>query len=74
MNEIEHDLDNEDKTLLYKTTPSTFIDRYCTKLNINQELTQLCKFIACVVEQKVYTRKYTSIYRNGYCLFCYTTM
>ena len=52
MNEIEHDLDNEDKTLLYKTTPSTFIDRYCTKLNINQELTQLCKFIACVVEQK----------------------
>ncbi len=52
MNEIEHDLDGEDKTLLYKTTPSTFIDRYCTKLNINQELTQLCKFIACIVEQK----------------------
>ena len=37
MNEIEHDLNNEDKTLLYKTTPSTFIDRYCTKLNINQD-------------------------------------
>jgi len=52
MNEIEHDLCNNEKTILQKTTPGTFIERYCSKLNINTELTQLCKFIAHIIEQK----------------------
>ena len=52
MNEIEHDFETEDKTILYKTTPGTFIERYCTKLNINRELTHLCKFIAHVIQEK----------------------
>ena len=28
-----------------KTTPCTFIEGYCSKLNVNQELTKLCLFI-----------------------------
>ena len=36
---------------LTKTTPWSFIERYCSKLNINHELTNLCKFIACKIEK-----------------------
>ena len=51
INEMEHDLDNEDKTSLCKTTPVSFIDRYCSRLNINKELTQLCKFVAIRIQR-----------------------
>ena len=54
MNEIEHNEDNEDKIVLNKTTPISFIDRYCSKLNINIELTKLCKFIALKIEKNNY--------------------
>jgi transcription initiation factor TFIIB len=33
------------------TTPVLFIERYCSRLNINQELTALSKFIAKKIEQ-----------------------
>ncbi|MAU36533.1 MAG: hypothetical protein CMD14_04070 [Flavobacteriales bacterium] len=46
INDSEFDFNNEDKTLLCNTTPSSFIERYCSKLNINHELTKLCSFIA----------------------------
>lgn len=36
---------------LCMTTPSSFIDRYCSKLNMNQEMTMLCKFVAQKVEK-----------------------
>ena len=35
---------------LCSTTPSSFIERYCSKLNINTELTLLAKFIAKKIE------------------------
>ena len=50
INNIEHNMDNNEKTLLCKTTPISFIERYCSKLNINNELTQVCKFIACYIQ------------------------
>jgi transcription initiation factor TFIIB len=50
INEIEHEMSNDDKTTLCKTTPLTFIDRYCSKLNINIELTKLCKFVAIRIQ------------------------
>jgi transcription initiation factor TFIIB len=34
------------------TKPSSFIERYCSRLNINTELTTLCKFIANKIEQQ----------------------
>lgn len=46
INELENDLDNDNKMILNETTPIIFIERYCSKLSINNELTKLCKFIA----------------------------
>jgi len=46
INNLESQFNNKDKTLLHQTTPVSFIDRYCSKLNISNELTKLCKFIA----------------------------
>lgn len=51
INELEHDMENTDKTLLCQTTPVSFIDRYCSKLNINSELTKVCKFIAIRIQR-----------------------
>jgi transcription initiation factor TFIIB len=50
INEIEHEMDNNEKTTLCNTTPLSFIERYCSKLNINAELTKLCKFIAMRIQ------------------------
>jgi len=52
INELEHDMNNAEKTLLCNTTPSSFIERYCSRLNINDELTKLCKFIALRIHQQ----------------------
>lgn len=53
INEIEHNDENsEDIIQLNQTTPLSFIERYCSKLNINNELTNLCKFVALQIEKK----------------------
>ena len=52
INELEISMENKDKTHIQKTTPSSFLERYCSKLNINNELTKLCLFIASQVEKK----------------------
>ena len=44
-------MDNNEKTSLCQTTPLSFIDRYCSRLNINTELTKLCKFIATRIQE-----------------------
>lgn len=51
INELENSFDNVDKTIFYKTTPLSFIERYCSRLGINNELTLLCKFIAIQIEK-----------------------
>ena len=51
INELESGIENKDKTKINKTTPSSFLERYCSKLNINKELTKLCLFIANQVEK-----------------------
>ena len=51
INELEIDMNNNDKTLYTNTTPLVFIERYCTKLNINEELTKLSKFIAQIIDK-----------------------
>ena len=52
INELEYNNIGIHKTNLHQTTPIAFIERYCSKLGINQELTKLCKFIAVLIEQK----------------------
>lgn len=41
---------NESHVVLCNTTPSSFIDRYCSRLNMNHELTMLSKFVSKKVE------------------------
>ena len=51
INELENGLDNNEKTLLGQTTPLSFIERYCSKLGMNIELTKVCKFVAHRIQQ-----------------------
>jgi transcription initiation factor TFIIB len=50
INDLEKDMDNKEKTNFGKTKPEAFIERYCSKLNINNELTKLCQFISMKIE------------------------
>lgn len=43
---IDRNSEHAKQSELCPTTPSSFIDRYCSRLNINTELTLLSKFIA----------------------------
>ena len=54
INDLEKDMDNKEKTNFCKTTPASFIERYCSKLSINAELTNLCKFISIKIEKLNY--------------------
>ena len=59
INDIEHKNDeNNELTTLAKITPISFIERYCSKLGINDELTKLSKFIANQID------KYRLLYDN----------
>ena len=51
INTIEKDLTTNDKTDFGRTTSTSFIERYCSKLNINKELTQVCKFVSIKIEK-----------------------
>lgn len=50
LHNIERSVHPENQTDLYTTTPSSFIERYCSKLNIHHELIMLSKFIANKIE------------------------
>jgi len=52
INNLEKDMDNKEKTNFAKTKPEAFIERYCSKLNINNELTKLSQFISMKIEKK----------------------
>ena len=52
INHLEKDVNNDEKTSFCKTKPEAFIERYCSRLNINGELTNLCKFIAIKIEKQ----------------------
>lgn len=51
LNKLEKDVEGNDKTVLCNTKPIAFIQRYCSKLNINQELTKLGEFIAMMIDK-----------------------
>jgi transcription initiation factor TFIIIB Brf1 subunit/transcription initiation factor TFIIB len=42
---------NTDKTNFGRTKPEAFIERFCSKLNINNELTKVCQFISMKIEK-----------------------
>ena len=39
-------MENNEKTFFHQTKPVDFIERFCSKLSINKELTKVCQFIA----------------------------
>ena len=52
LNDLEKDLDMNERTTFNKTTPDSFIQRYCSKLSINAELTRLCEFVSVKIEKQ----------------------
>ena len=52
LNKLEKNIEGTEKTVLCETRPISFIERYCSKLNINEELTKVCKFITLCIEKK----------------------
>jgi transcription initiation factor TFIIB len=51
LHNIERNVEPSKQADLCITLPSSFIERYCSKLGINPELTMLSKFIAFKIEQ-----------------------
>jgi len=51
INTLENGFENDEKTLFCKTQPVAFIERFCSPLHINSELTKLCQFIAIRIEK-----------------------
>jgi transcription initiation factor TFIIB len=51
LNKLERNLEGQNKTSMCHIKPITFIDRYCSRLNLNAELTKLCQFIALQIEK-----------------------
>jgi len=52
LHNIERDLDPSSQTELCVTLPSSFIERYCSRLSFNPEQTMLAKFITKKIEQQ----------------------
>jgi transcription initiation factor TFIIB len=53
LNNIERNMDPENKMALTMTRPSAFIERFCSHLHVSSELAMLAKFIANKLEQNV---------------------
>lgn len=51
LHNIERNIEPSNKADLCVTLPSLFVERYCSRLNFNQELTMLSKFIANKIEK-----------------------
>ena len=51
INELEAGMNNNSKTSLCEMKPESFIHRYCSKLNMNNELTKLCLFICLKIDK-----------------------
>ena len=51
INELERNMENEDKSKFCSTKPENFITPYCSKLELNSEITKLCFFISKRIEQ-----------------------
>lgn len=51
LNEIEKNSEANEKTHFHETTPLAFIERYCSKMCLNEELTKVCKFVAYKIQK-----------------------
>jgi transcription initiation factor TFIIB len=51
INQKEKGFSDLDKTHFHQTTPIAFIERYCSRLNINKEITKVCQFVAIRIQK-----------------------
>jgi len=51
LNKMEEDDETLHKITFNQTKPTAFIERYCSRLNLNKELTMVCKFVANKIEK-----------------------
>jgi transcription initiation factor TFIIB len=51
LHNIERNMDPSQKTDLCVTLPSSFIERYCSRMNFNQEMIMLAKFVTNKIEK-----------------------
>ena len=51
LHNIERNVDPSKKADLCVTLPSLFIDRYCSRMNFNKEMTMLAKFVTNKIEK-----------------------
>jgi len=54
LNKLEKDMKNNEKSNFKKTEPVDFIERYCSKLNMNNELIKFAKFICIKIDKHNY--------------------
>lgn len=52
LNNLETDIEIDDKVIFCETKPIVFIERFCSKLNINKQITKLCQFVSIKIENK----------------------
>ena len=50
LNNMESEEKESNKTLC-RTCPTSFIERYCSRLNINKEITKVCLFVALKIQK-----------------------
>ena len=50
INNMEQEMAGNDKTKLCKTNPTSFIERYCSRLSLNKEITKVCLFVALNIQ------------------------
>ncbi len=51
LNQIEKNKPNNEKTRFSQTRPIDFIERYCSRLSMNHELTKVCQFVALRIQR-----------------------
>jgi transcription initiation factor TFIIB len=51
LNKMESSNNSNNRTRFYRTNPISFIERYCSRLNINAELTKVCQFVAIKIDK-----------------------
>lgn len=49
--QLLNDMEKGENKILCKTSPISFIERYCSRLNINKEITKVCLFVALKIEK-----------------------
>ena len=52
LNTVENTKNLDEKTYFHNTKPSAFINRFCSRLNINEELTKLSLFVAMKIDKE----------------------